>query len=178
MCPRVKSGVVLSLETVDTVLLRNAIVLVGILVVLGYVLLESRGTVAVLVVLGTLALLYFAQQYAFTAVVLPELRRTVSARAIQTATQVQTAFEIGFTVKIAVIGVELGVEKLFTDDEPLRTLNDGLLDTVNVLVIVAVIVALSTAVVVSDVVLSTLSAVLALRVVQTGVDFALAVAGR
>ncbi len=165
-----------TLQAVNTVLLRNAIVLAGMVAVTIYFLLVFRWSLVVLFVLGVLAGLFFLQQFAFSAYVLPTLRETLSETALETVIQVQTAFEIGFAVKVVIVAVELGIEQVFTGDEPLRTLSDGLLSFVSVLVILGILVALPSLFPVSSVVLSVLSAILALRIVQTGVDFAVALA--
>lgn len=166
------------LQAVDTVLLRNAIVLAGIVAVLVYLIFASRWSVLGLLVLVALGAVFYGQQFAFSAYVLPVLQETLSETGLETATQVQTAFEIGFAVKVVVITVELGVESLFSGEGPLRTIGDGLLDSVNALVILAILIALPALFTVSGVVLSVLSAILALRIVQAGVDFAVALAGR
>lgn len=168
----------LPIQAVDTVLLRNAIVLAGIVAVVVYLLLASRWSVLGLFVLLALGGIFFAQQFAFSAYVLPSLRESLSDPALQTATQVQTAFEIGFAVKVVVITIELGIEQLFSGEGPLRTVSDGLLSSVNAGVILAILIAIPAFFTVSGVVLSVLSAILALRIVQAGVDFAVALAQR
>lgn len=168
----------LQVDVVGGVALRNVIVGVGILVVLAYLVLSYPRSFAVLAIVGALAAVYFGQQLAFTSVVLPELERTLSESALDSARRVQAAFEIGFVIKVAIIGIELVVEKVFTGDEPLRTFSDGLLSAVSVVIILVIIAALSAFAPVDEVVFSVLSAVLALRIVQTGVDFSIAAAQR
>jgi threonine/homoserine/homoserine lactone efflux protein len=168
----------LQVDVVGGVALRNVIVGVGILVVLAYLVLSYPRSFAVLAIVGALAAVYFGQQLAFTSVVLPELERTLSESALDSARRVQAAFEIGFVIKVAIIGIELIVEKVFTGDEPLRTFSDGLLSAVSVVIILVIIAALSAFAPVDEVVFSVLSAVLALRIVQTGVDFSIAAAQR
>ncbi len=164
------------LQAVDTALVRNAIVLAGIVAVLVYLLFASRWSVLALGALALLGVVFYGQQVAFSAYVLPLLENSLSETGIETATEVQTAFEIGFAVKVVVVTVELVVEGVLAGDEPLRTLSDGLLGLVNVGVVLGILVAVSALFTVSSVVLSVLSAVLALRIVQAGVDFAVALA--
>lgn len=125
-----------------------------------------------------LAGVYFAQQVAFDALVLPEVRRTLPAPAVDTAVRVQTVFEVAFTLKILIIFLELVIETLFTGDDRLRTLGDGLLGSVNVAVLLVALGVVSVVSGSSEVVLSVLSAVFALRLVETVVDFAIALAER
>jgi len=166
------------LQTVDTVLIRNAVVLAGIVAVVMYLLFARRWSVLGLAALVGLGAVFYGQQVAFTAYVLPALERSLSETGLETAVQVQTAFEIGFAVKVVVVAVELVVEGLFTGEGPLRTLSDGLLGLVNVGVILGILVAVPALFAVSSVVLSVLSAILALRIVQVGVDIAVALAQR
>jgi hypothetical protein len=161
---------------VDATLVRNAVVLLGLLAVFVYILVSYSRWLVIVPLLVGLAGLFFAQQFAFSALVLPELRRTLPTPAVDTVVRVQTVFEVAFTLKILIIFLELAVEKLFTGDEPLRTLGDGLLGSVNVAVLLVALAVVSVVSVGSEVVLSVLSAVFALRLVETVVDFAIALA--
>lgn len=161
---------------VDPTLLRNAVVLLGLLAVFVYVLVSYSRWLVIVPLLAGLAAIYFAQQAAFAAVVLPELRRTLPTPAVETVVQVQTVFEVAFTLKILIIFGELVIEKLFTGDDPLRTLGDGLLGSINVAVLLVALGAFSLLTDSSEVVLSVLTAVFALRLVETVIDFAIALA--
>jgi hypothetical protein len=154
------------------------VVLLGIVAVLGYIIASYRGWVIILPVLAGLGGLYFLQQFAFATLVLPELRRTLPDSAIETVVQAQVAFEIGFTIQLLVIFMELIVEKVFSGDTPLRTFADGLLGSLNVVVLLGVLGVFSLLMETSAVVLSILSAILALQLVETVVDFAIALAER
>jgi hypothetical protein len=161
---------------VDPVLVRNVAVVIGLLAIVGYLGLRYRRWPAVLAVLLALGAFYFVQQVTFSAVVVPELRLALGDQTFERALEIQAAFEIGFAVKVVVLGVELAVEQVVTDEGPLRTMKDGLLGGLNVVVILAIIAVLAVASATSGVVLSVLSAVLALRVVQTAVDLSIAYA--
>lgn len=154
--------------------IRTAIVLAGLIVLIGYVLLAHGRSLLVLAVLVGIGIAFFGQRAAFSSVVVPSLRPILSTSGLESVTQAQNGFEIGFVIRTAIIGAELAIERFLNPGGKLRTFDDVVQEVFDVALILGVIVALPVVATVSDAVLSILSAILAIRIVKIGVDFALA----